>query len=135
MMGLRNVRSRGYAVCGSGLTDYKEVRGTPFNVGPNGAREISLLHCPDGMRILGGGQWISGPLFFGAGEYTSATAECPAGTVLYGGGGGSHHPRSEPGMTITDSYRSGENAWTVYSRSHPANHAQGILHSTVICGS
>lgn len=179
----------GYAVCGSGLTEYREVYGTAVSVAPNGGQAQAYIHCPVGMWMLGGGQWISGPLnvsvdgsapfresgghadywvinvrndnaevigiqpvaicgsglttqlvrgdgvFIDPGQYKPVTSTCPAGTTLLGGGGGGWHDPREPGMTITDSYRSAQNSWTVYASSHPANSRSRTIFSTAICAS
>ncbi|MFI9560951.1 hypothetical protein [Nonomuraea endophytica] len=176
----------GYAVCGSGLTAYQQVYGSAVSVTPDGGPATASATCPAGMRILGGGQWISGPLnvsvdaslplsdsggddwfirvrnhnaeiigiqpiaicgsglttqivsgagaVLAPGEYKPATATCPAGTTLLGGGGGGVWYEVHQGVTITDSYRSAQDSWTIYARSHPANTGRRGITSYAICG-
>ncbi|MFI6538640.1 hypothetical protein ACIBHY_39740 [Nonomuraea sp. NPDC050547] len=176
----------GYAVCGSGLTAYRQVFGSAVSVTPNGGQESASVDCPAGMRILGGGQWISGPLnvsvdaslpgsdsvgddwfirvrnhnteiigiqpiaicgsgptiqivsggsaVVAPGEYKPATATCPAGTTLLGGGGGGVWYDTYQGVALTDSYRSGEGSWTVYARAHPTSTGPRGITSRAICG-
>lgn len=65
-------------------------------------------------------------------SYGSATATCPAGSVMVGGGGGDMITRSSK---LTDSFPSSNNSWTVYTRIGEPDVFESILEAVVVCAS